>query len=99
MAFAGTDYYRHLAFQRQAERYRRRFVQQMNHEMEVHSKMGDWDYRSGRRVFAAVAPFRYQPPGLMASISHQLPGMISILIWLILIGWAVRRYPVYLNQS
>ncbi|PWK77247.1 ABC-2 type transport system permease protein [Mucilaginibacter oryzae] len=99
MALAGTDYYSHLAFQRQSEQYRRRFVQQMNHEMEVHSKMGDWDYRSDRRVFAAVPPFRYRPQGLMASISNQLPGMISLMIWLILIGWLVQRYPAYLNQS
>ncbi|WDF55785.1 ABC transporter permease [Mucilaginibacter sp. KACC 22063] len=99
MALAGTDYYSHLAFQRQAEQYRRHFVQQMNHEMEVHSKMGDWDYRSDRRVFAAVPPFHYHPPGLMTSVSHQLPGMISLLIWSMLIGWFVQRYPVYLNHA
>jgi ABC-2 type transport system permease protein len=97
MALSGTDYFAHLVFQQQAERYRRQFVQQMNHDMEVHSQLGDWDYKAGDKLFASVDPFVFSPPNLLQSTRHYLPGLLSLIIWGAAVFFLITRYPVYLN--
>lgn len=81
MALAGTDYYTHLDFQQQAEAYRRQFVQQMNGDMMLHSKAGDWGYAAGRHVFEQVRPFRYHTASVTASLKPYVLSLVSLMTW------------------
>ncbi len=85
MSLSGTDYYTHLDFQTQAERYRRDFVQHMNRDMQNHSKLGDWDYNADRHVYEEVPPFKYRQRGIYESVKPYMIGLGSLLSWSMLI--------------
>ena len=80
MSLSGTDYYTHLDFQKQAEQYRRSFVQHMNRNMQNHSKLGDWDYRVDHSVYEEVLSFRYKQPGISKSVKPYIISLGSLLI-------------------
>ncbi|MFT4024467.1 MAG: DUF3526 domain-containing protein [Flavihumibacter sp.] len=85
IGLSGTDYYTHLDFQKQAEQYRRDFVQQMNRDMQEHSTFGDWNYQADHTVYEEVAPFHYKQPGITASVRPYIIGFGSLLTWSLLI--------------
>lgn len=85
MGLSGTDYYTHLDFQKQAEQYRRDFVQHMNRNMQNHSRLGDWEYKIDHSVYKEVPPFLYKQPDIAKSVKPYITGLVSLLIWAMLI--------------
>ncbi|UBM58612.1 DUF3526 domain-containing protein [Marinilongibacter aquaticus] len=84
-SLSGTDYYTHLDFQKQAERYRREFVQFMNRNMQDHSKLGDWTYKIDHTVYEGTPSFSYKKPSISQSTRPYLLGLGSLLIYSLLI--------------
>lgn len=93
-AVSGTGLAQHAHFTAQAEQYRQELMQLLNHDMTVNSRSGDWDYRAGPELWAAVEAFRYQPPALGAVLRSQGPALGAVFLWalgaLVAAGVSVR---------
>lgn len=85
MAICGTDFYTHLDFQKQAEQYRRHFVQMMNGDMTWYSHMGDWNYKAGKEVFRKVTPFSYSLPSLFKKLQPYCWSFCALGGWWLII--------------
>ena len=85
MAFAGTDFYHHIAFARGAENYRRAFVKRMNKDMELNHKPGVayGDYNVGKEMWDSIEPFNYQLPNLNSILSAQWRSIVALLMWIV----------------
>ena len=84
MALASTDFRTQLAFQRQAEEYRRSFVQTMNLDQTRHSRYGDWDYKVGREKWESIPDFHYRGFSLSEVMRNNRLEILSLGMWLIL---------------
>lgn len=82
MGLSATDLSTVVAFQRAAEKYRMDFVQKMNTDMALHSKMGEFDtYKGNKHLWTTVADFHFQPApiGYLPDVYHL--EIISLLLW------------------
>jgi ABC-2 type transport system permease protein len=84
MALASTDFRTQLEFQRQAEEYRRQFVQAMNRDQILHSRYGDWDYKVGREKWESIPDFRFREAGLGEVLGNNRLEILSLGLWLAL---------------
>jgi ABC-2 type transport system permease protein len=84
MALASTDFRTQMAFQRQAEEYRRSFVQAMNLDQIQHSRYGDWDYKVGREKWESIPDFAYRGFSLSEVLHDNRVEILSLGIWLLL---------------
>jgi ABC-2 type transport system permease protein len=82
MGLAATDIYTHIDFQQHTEVYRRKFVQQMNEDMKHNSRLGDWNYKSSRKLYASVPDFRYTIMPVGTVLSLYSTELISLLVLL-----------------
>ncbi|NJN28853.1 MAG: DUF3526 domain-containing protein [Cyclobacteriaceae bacterium] len=87
MAFAGTDFYHHVAFAKAAENYRRNFVKKMNKDMEVNHKPGVAyaDYNVGDEMWKRIEPFDYSLPSTLAILTNQWRSIVVLIFWLFLL--------------
>jgi ABC-2 type transport system permease protein len=95
MGLAATDIYTHIDFQQDTEAYRRKFVQQMNEDMKNNSKLGDWNYKSTRALYASVPDFRYTPMPLRTVLSlywMELAGLFTVLFILLLLFFTQLKH-------
>jgi ABC-2 type transport system permease protein len=92
---AGTGLAGHHAFWSQAETFRRRLVEFLNHYLATHSRTGDWAWKAGGSLWAEAPEFRYIAPSLSADIRSAAPGFIWMAALLALAaaaaGWATSR--------
>lgn len=98
MGLAATDIYTHIDFQQKTEAYRRRFVQQMNEDMMRHSRLGDWNYKASRALYAAVPDFQYSllPVSTVLRLYRtELCSLVALLIVALgLFNVILKRIPV-----
>lgn len=98
MGLAATDIYTHIDFQQKTEAYRRKFVQQMNEDMMLHSKLGDWNYKASRSLYESVPDFQYTqlPVAKVLSLySTELMALAALLvISLVFFTVMLRRIPI-----
>lgn len=98
MGLSATDIYAHIHFQQHTEAYRRKFVQQMNEDMKNNSTLGDWKYKAGRSLYAAIPDFTYRQLPLTEVLTIYRLEMISLfglLTVLILLFYnLLKRIPV-----
>lgn len=91
MAVAGTDLAHDLAFQSQAEAYRRELVHQLNHE---HAYGGPQDrgepWEAAPEFFAGLAAFEHTPPTVEQAVHPRIPELISLGAWTLMLLLAVR---------
>lgn len=83
MELAGTSLHHQFSYTRHAEGYRRDFIEQMNQAIIFNSRPGEADYRAGPDLWAAVAPYDYQPPGYLASVATLGPSIMTLFLWLL----------------
>ncbi|MEO1480961.1 MAG: DUF3526 domain-containing protein [Myxococcota bacterium] len=92
MALAGTDVAHDFAFQEQAERHRREMIEKLNLEHAYGgSKTGDWKWKASAEFLAGVGAFEYEAPSVADAIRSRWVEIVSLLLWLTLIGAAVFR--------
>ncbi|GAB2793032.1 DUF3526 domain-containing protein [Rhabdobacter roseus] len=64
MGLSGSDYEHFLDFKDKAEAYRFAMVKQLNEEMMISSKTGDWEKTVSRDFWAKTPDFAYQLPSV-----------------------------------
>ncbi len=101
MSAAGTDLEGHRRFLSQAEGYRFAIVQQLNQLQATAITYDDdsnrnKDPEAGRRVridpknWQKVPDFRYQAAATGEKLQAALPGMLTLLGWLVVLGFGMR---------
>ena len=83
MALAGTDFAHHLAFQQQAEAYRRGLVQAMNDDFARNAGVAGWDYKANRKLWQQAAPFAFAAPPLARVLAEQWVALAMLAFWLV----------------
>lgn len=83
MAAAGTDFSHHKHFSDSAEAYRQNLVRQLNNDMKVNSRTGEYTYTVREDFWKTVPEFSYSPPGIGWSLKSSWP-MLGLLG-----GWAL----------
>lgn len=82
MTFAGTDLVHDIAFQSEAEDYRRELVGALNHEHAYGgSTTGDWSFETDAAFFAGLAPFEYPATPISAVIGSRFVELAALLLW------------------
>lgn len=82
MSLAGTDFAHYRYFAIQAETHRREFVKFLNMDMAQTAGKEGYDYKvKDPNFWDKVSEFRYQPPDLNWSLSHQIFSGILLMIW------------------
>ncbi len=91
MTLAGTDLSHDLAFQQQAEQYRRELVQQLNHEHAYGgSRTNDWSWQAEAEFFANLQPFNYATPALSEALRARWPAILGLLCWCAVLSLALH---------
>ncbi len=85
MGLSSTDIFSHIDFQQRAEAYRRGFVQTMNEDMKDHSRLGDWNYKVSKVVYASIPDFNYNIIPLSGVIAQYSIESGALLLFLIVI--------------
>jgi len=92
MAVAGTDLAHDMAFQQQAERYRRGLVEALNREHAYGgSKTGDWSWEAGSEFFAALPQFQYAAPHVELSFRSRALEILGLGLWALLMMMMIRH--------
>ena len=82
MGLSATDLPTVVAFQRAAEKYRMDFVQKMNTDMALHSKMGEFNtYKGDKQLWESVPDFHFQPSPVSSLLVVYRLEIISLLLW------------------
>jgi len=82
MTLAGTDLGHDLAFQHQAEQYRRDLVQQLNDKHAYGgSKTGDWSWQAEAMYYRSLEPFHHDYPSLNEALRSRTSAVIGLLLW------------------
>ncbi|MEM9303068.1 MAG: DUF3526 domain-containing protein [Pseudomonadota bacterium] len=83
MALAGTDLAHDLAFQAQAEGFRRTLVEALNREHAYGgSKTGDWSWEAPPEFFAALPAYEHASPALATALRPRVPDLTGLVLWL-----------------
>lgn len=86
MAMAGTDMQSHLHFQREAEKYRRVFIKELNDKHAYGgSKTGDWSWKADADFFRAVKDFSYTPLEASELLQNLVFELLALFAWGILL--------------
>lgn len=86
MAISQTDFLNTLHFKRQAEQYRRHFVQEMNKDMALNSKMNEFEiYKAKQDLWRTIPPFGYTPQTLTDSLLSYKLEVLSLILWAVLL--------------
>lgn len=90
MLLSGTGLGQYIDFQRQAETYRYNQAQWLNgiHMNEI-KRENDKAQRVSNTVFQNHEVFQYDPPKVFSSMNSQVPLLLSVLFWLILLSISV----------
>ena len=82
MGMSGTDMFHHLEFLKQAEAYRRVFIQTLNDEYAFGgSKTGERGWKADTEFFKSVKDFAYLHPNLSMVFSNYTLDALSLLFW------------------
>lgn len=83
-SLAGTDLVHALAFQVQAEQYRRELVARLNHEHAYGgSSYADWSWTADEDFYREIKDFRYKPLKLASVLMEGRSAAMVLLGWLL----------------
>ncbi|MEO1052564.1 MAG: DUF3526 domain-containing protein [Bacteroidota bacterium] len=87
MSLAGTDFYHHVTFAKEAENYRRAFVKKMNKDMELNHKpdVAYGDYSVGEEMWSSIGPFQYELPSTATILSNQWRSVTALVLWMVVL--------------
>ncbi|MEM6994170.1 MAG: DUF3526 domain-containing protein [Myxococcota bacterium] len=92
MSLSGTDLAHDLAFQEQAEAFRRELIARLNHEHAYGgSKTGEWSWKAPPEFFAGLDTFEYRAPGVAEALGGRTVELLTLALWVLLLLWAQRR--------
>ena len=91
MALAGTDFAHHRDFVRSAEDYRRGIQRLMNDDIAAHPTARGVVYTAGTELWSRVPEFQYESPAAGWALSHQVPSLLALAVWLALACWFAVR--------
>lgn len=82
MALAGSDFYHHEHFFKQAQTYRNQLIRQLNMQLAMHGKAVKGEYIVGPKYFSQLKDFKYQLPGLNQVLDLRKTAFLSLLGWI-----------------
>ncbi|GGH06125.1 hypothetical protein GCM10007422_22650 [Pedobacter zeae] len=85
MALAGSDFYHHEQFFKQAQAYRNDLIRKLNMQLAVHGKDVKGEYVVGLRYFGQLKDFSYQLPPLSRILQLEKIAIISLTGWILLL--------------
>ncbi|WP_343521685.1 ABC transporter permease subunit [Pedobacter sp.] len=85
MALAGSDFYHHEQFFKQAQAYRNDLIRKLNMQLAVHGKDVKGEYVVGPRYFGQLKDFSYQLPPLSRILQLEKIAIISLTGWILLL--------------
>jgi ABC-2 type transport system permease protein len=91
MGLAGTDVAQYRRFADAAERYRRRFVGEMNEDLTQHGVAAGFAYKADASLWARVPAFAYDAPSLAWVLDRQARPLVVLLAWVLVAGWWAAR--------
>jgi ABC-2 type transport system permease protein len=85
MALAGSDFYHHEQFFKQAQAYRNQLIRKLNMQLAVHGKNFKGDYIVGPKYFGQLKDFKYQLPPLERVLQLEKIAILSLTGWILIL--------------
>jgi ABC-2 type transport system permease protein len=85
MALAGSDFYHHEQFFKQAQAYRNHLIRKLNMQLAMHGKDAKGQYVVGPKYFGQFKDFRYQLPALAQVLHLEKIAILSLTGWIIML--------------
>lgn len=85
MALAGSDFYHHDDFFKQAQTYRNQLIKKLNMQLAMHGKGVKGEYIVGPIYFGQLKDFRYQLPSLDRVLQLEKIAILSLTGWIIML--------------
>jgi len=85
MALAGSDFYHHEQFFKQAQIYRNHLIRKLNMQLAMHGKDVKGEYLVGPKYFAQMKDFSYQLPKLSTVLQLEKIAILSLIGWILLL--------------
>lgn len=99
MALAGSDFYHHEHFFKQAQTYRNQLIRQLNMQLAMHGKAVKGEYIVGPKYFSQLKDFKYQLPELNQVLDLRKVAFLSLLGWILILAlflqFIASRYLAY----
>ena len=100
MALAGTDLAHDLAFQKQAEDYRRQLLRALNDEHAYGgSRTGERGWVADAEFYAGLDPFLYRSPDAVEGTRHRGLELLGLIVWGLLLMVALARGAASLERG
>ncbi|WP_412468956.1 DUF3526 domain-containing protein [Pedobacter sp. KLB.chiD] len=85
MALAGSDFYHHEQFFKQAQAYRNQLVRKLNMQLALHGKDVKGEYVVGPYYFSQLKDFNYRLPALSTVLLLEKIALLSLIGWIIML--------------
>ncbi|MBB6237872.1 ABC-2 type transport system permease protein [Pedobacter sp. AK013] len=99
MALAGSDFYHHEQFFKQAQTYRNELIRRLNMQLAMHGKGIKGEYIIGPEYFSLLKDFKYQLPELNQVLNLRKVAFFSLAGWVLILVLSLQfiasRYLAY----
>ncbi|WP_183906880.1 ABC transporter permease [Rufibacter immobilis] len=85
MGMAGSDFSHYLHFQEEAEEYRYKLAQGLNHLQATRLTYKDKTTRLSSDTWKEFKPFSYETPPVQWALSHHVFSLAALFLWLVLV--------------
>lgn len=85
MALAGSDFYHHEQFFKQAQAYRNQLIRKLNMQLALHGKDVKGEYLVGPKYFGQLKDFKYQLPPLDQVLKLEKVALLSLTGWILML--------------
>lgn len=85
MALAGSDFYHHEQFFKQAQAYRNHLIRKLNMQLAMHGKEVKGEYVVGPKYFSKLKDFSYRLPTLYMVLALEKIAIVSLIGWILLL--------------
>lgn len=91
MGLSGTDLYSSGHFENEVEKYRRDMVREMNNDMAMNSKYGEfYEYKAGENLWNQIEDFVYTSPSVINILRYYKLELSALVLWLVFILWLIH---------
>ncbi len=85
MTLAGTDFYHHEYFFKQAQAYRNNLIRKLNMQLAMHNKDLKGEYVLGPKYFSRLKDFNYQLPPIDEVLLQKKVAFLSLTGWILVL--------------
>lgn len=85
MVLAGSDFYHHEQFFRQAQTYRNHLIRKLNMQLAMHGKDIKGEYVVGPKYFSQLKDFSYRLPTLQTVVQLEKMAIFSLVGWILIL--------------